>query len=64
MAPKYPNVSVPAGDANAYAIVGSVQVALRRAGVPASEIADFTREAQSGDYANLLQTAKRWVDFG
>lgn len=64
MAPKYPNVSVPAGDGNAYAIVGSVKQALKRAGVPAAEVSTFVDEAMSGDYDNLLQTAMRWVDFG
>jgi len=62
--PKYPNVSVRlAGhDGNAFAIMGRVRGASRRAGVPEEELDRFTKEAQSGDYNNVLQTAMKWVD--
>jgi hypothetical protein len=29
--------------------------------VPDSEVAEFTKEATSGDYDNLLQTCMRWI---
>jgi hypothetical protein len=61
---KYPNVHVQLSgqDGNAFAIMGAVQKALRRHGVPQEEIAKYTEESMSGDYDNLLQTAMRWVD--
>lgn len=61
---KYPDIRVPAGDGNAFAIIGSVQAALRRAGVSQDEIKKFQKEATSGDYYNVLRTAMEWVDFG
>ena len=61
---KYPNVEVQLSgeDGNAFAIMGAVQKALRRAGVDAEEIAKYKEESMSGDYDNLLQTAMRWVN--
>lgn len=60
---KHPEVTVQlsGSDGNAFAIIGSVQKALRRAGVPGDEIAEFVAEAKSGDYDNVIQTAMRWV---
>lgn len=48
-------------DGNAYAILARVRTALRRADVPKDETERFQREATSGDYDHLLQTAMRWV---
>lgn len=64
MEPKYPNITVKlvGEDGNAFAILGRVAHALRRAGVSADEIANFRKEATSGDYDHLLQTCMRWVD--
>jgi hypothetical protein len=61
---KYPNVKVQlvGQDGNAFFIIGRVAQALRRAKVPADEVKQFTDEATSGDYDNVLQTAMRWVD--
>jgi hypothetical protein len=60
---KYPDVHVQlsGSDGNAYAIMGAVSTALRRAGVPAEEIAKYKTESMSGDYDNLLVTAMQWV---
>lgn len=60
---KYPNIEVQltGKDGNAYAIMGAVEGALRRAGVPAEEIEEYKEESMSGDYDNLLVTAMRWV---
>jgi len=62
--PKYPDVEVQltGEDGNAFAIMGAVGKALRRAGVSKEEIDQFNKEAMSGDYDNLLQTAMKWVD--
>lgn len=61
---RYPDIHVQlSGESgNAFAILGAVRRALRRAQVPAGEIEAFTEEAKSGDYDRLLQTAMRWVD--
>ena len=61
--PKYPDITVQltGNDGNAFAILGAVQRAMRRFGVPAEEVAAFYTEATSGDYNHLLQTAMRWV---
>ena len=53
-------VELTGGDGNAYAILGAVGQALRRAG-HAGDIAEFLDEATSGDNDQLLQTCMRWV---
>jgi hypothetical protein len=60
---KYPDVEVQltGNDGNAFAIMGAVSKALRRAGVEKSEIDEYMSESMSGDYDNLLRTAMRWV---
>ena len=64
MTPKYPDISVQLSgqDGNAFAIIGSVSKALRRADVPKDEIQQFVKEATSGDYDNVIQTAMKWVE--
>lgn len=61
--PKYPEIVVPllGEDGNAFAIMGTVTRALRRGGVSAEEISQYSKEATSGDYNNLLTTTARWV---
>jgi hypothetical protein len=63
MDPKYPDVQVQLSgeDGNAFFIIGRVRAALRRAGVESKECDEFSNEAMSGDYDNVLQTAMRWV---
>jgi hypothetical protein len=60
---KYPDIEVQltGEDGNAFFILGSVQKALRRAGVDAEEVNAFYAEATSGDYDHLLQTCMEWV---
>lgn len=60
---KYPDVHVQltGHDGNAYAIMGAVSSALRRAGVSGEEIKEYTAQSMSGDYDNLLRTAMSWV---
>jgi hypothetical protein len=53
-------VELTGRDGNAYAILGAVGQALRRAG-HAGDIAEFLEEATSGDNDQLLQTCMRWV---
>jgi len=61
---KYPNITVElcGHDGNAYSIIGRVTRELRRNDVSQEEIELFKKEAMSGDYDNVLQTAMRWVD--
>lgn len=61
---KYPEVHVQLSgrDGNAFAILGAVQEAMRRAGISVEERNAFYNEATSGDYDNLLRTAMRWVE--
>jgi hypothetical protein len=49
-------------DGNAFAVLGAVQQALREAGVDREEIAEFIREATTGDYDDLLMTVLAWVE--
>lgn len=61
---KYPevNVSLVGEDGNAFAILGRVQKALRRAGVPKEELDAYFAEATSGDYDHLLRVTMEWVN--
>lgn len=49
-------------DGNAYAIMGTVQKALRKAGAPKEDIDAYLAESMSGDYSHLLATACEWVE--
>lgn len=64
MQPKYPDIRVKlvGEDGNAFAILGRVQRALRKAKLPAEEVTAFFTEATSGDYDHLLRTCMKWVD--
>lgn len=61
---KYPQITVQLSgeDGNAFSILGRVQKALRRGGVPQDEIKQYLDDAMSGDYDHLLQTTMRWVE--
>ena len=60
---KYPEIEVQlmGNDGNAFAIMGAVRKALKRANVSTDEIAEYTKQSQSGDYNNLLRVAMSWV---
>jgi len=62
--PKYPNIEVELSgkDGNAFAILGRVKTAMRKANVPVADITEFLSEAMAGDYDDLLQTCMRWVE--
>ena len=61
---RYPEIEVEliGHDGNAFAVLGRVQKAMRRAGVSKEERDEFLAEAMSGDYDHLLQTVTRWVE--
>jgi hypothetical protein len=66
-APKYPaavvriDLSGPHG--NAFAILSKAFSALKAAGAPQADLDAYRKEATAGDYANLLEVTRRWVDF-
>lgn len=49
-------------DGNAFAILGRVALALKRAGVSKEERNEYFNEATSGDYDNLLHVTASWVN--
>jgi len=63
MEPKYTDVTVQltGRDGNAFSILGAVRKALRRAGHE-DAADDFFKEATTGDYNHLLQTAMKFVN--
>jgi cobalamin biosynthesis protein CbiG len=60
---KFPHVEVElvGRDGNAFAILGAVTKALRRANVSKEDIDAYQADATSGDYDNLLQVTLRTV---
>jgi hypothetical protein len=60
---KYPEIEVElvGHDGNAFAIIGRVSQALRKAG-HGDQVKQFQTEAMSGDYDNVLRTCMKWVD--
>lgn len=61
--PRYPDIHVQLSgeDGNAFFIIGRVRKALREAGVSSAECDEFSNEAMSADYDNVLLTCMRWV---
>jgi hypothetical protein len=57
---KHPEITVEliGNDGNAFAIMGAVSKALRRAGI---DPAPYLEEAKSGNYDHLLETTMSWV---
>lgn len=62
--PRYPWISVQltGQNRNAFNLLGLVRRGLNDAGVSKEELAQFQREATSGNYDHLLQTCVRWVN--
>lgn len=48
-------------DGNAFMVLGLVDRALHKAGATKEERKEFTDEAMSGDYENLLKVVGEWV---
>ena len=61
--PKFPEIEVQLSgeDGNAFAIMGAVSKAMRRAGRSQAEIDEYMTESTSGDYDNLLRVAMQTV---
>ena len=61
MTPKHPEIRVPmvGEDGNAFAIMGRVTRAMRRAGLPPEEVAAFRDEATAGTAASGTRPRSR-----
>lgn len=57
-----PKVRLTGQDGNAFAVLGKVIGALKKAGYSKEEVDEFKKEAMSGDYNHLLATAMKWAD--
>ena len=64
MQPKYPDIQIElvGTDSNAVAILSKVTHAIRGKNSK-NEMAEFQKEAMSGDYDNLLQTCMKWFNI-
>lgn len=49
-------------DGNAFAIIGAVTKAMKRAGCEQAAIDVYKMQAMAGDYDNLLSVTQDWVD--
>jgi len=56
------DVQLVGNDGNAFAIMGAVQKALKKAGASELEVKEYLDESMSGDYDNLLRVATNWVN--
>jgi len=56
-----PTVRLVGEDGNAYAIMGRVTSALRRAGFDNEVVKTYQKEATSGDYDHLLRVTLSYV---
>lgn len=63
--PRYPHIIVTLtnNDGNAFGILGAVRRALRKGGVPETEVSAFYKEATEGDYDHLLVTVMKYVSI-
>jgi hypothetical protein len=58
-----PQVELIGQDGDAFAIMGTVSKALRRAGADKEYIEQYTNAATSGDYDNLLQVTMEYANI-
>ncbi len=56
------SVQLTGNDGNAFAIMGSVKSALKKAGATQEQIDEYMKASMSGDYDNLLRVACDWVE--
>lgn len=61
---RFPDIQVQltGNSGNAFAILGQVTKALRRAGVDKDTRDEYIEEATAGDYNDLLVVTTKWVD--
>ena len=58
-----PTVKLIGEDGNAFHILGKVRKVLQDAGYTEEELEEFTLQATSGDYSNLLGVCMQWVNI-
>ena len=56
-----PTVKLIGEDGNAFAIMGTVAKALKKAGFSQEHIAKYYEESSSGDYDNLIRVAMKYA---
>jgi hypothetical protein len=54
-------VQLSGNDGNAFAVMGAVKTALKKAGATREELDEYLKDSMSGDYDNLLRVAAKWV---
>ena len=59
---KKPVVRLIGEDGNAFAILGKVTKAMKRAGYSQDEVKEYQAKAMSGDYDHLLAVTMEYVD--
>ena len=57
-----PRVKLIGKNGNAFFMMGTVGVALRKAGYSKEEIDQFFAEAETGDYDHLFRTCMKWCE--
>jgi hypothetical protein len=57
-----PTVKLIGQNGNAFAIMGNIKRALKRAGADKEYIDDYIKEATSGDYNHLLSVSMKYVN--
>ena len=57
-----PTVKLVGKDGNAFAIMGRVKNALKKAGADEEYIKKYLDESMAGDYDNLLATAMKYAE--
>jgi len=58
-----PIIIIDKQNGNAFAIIGAVNKALKRAGADLEYINKYKKEAMAGDYNNLLCITMKYVEF-
>ena len=59
---KTPTVKLAGEDGNAFAIMGKVSGALRKAGADKEYVDEYLNKSMSGDYDHLLGVAREYVN--
>ena len=55
-------VKLSGNDGNAFAIMGSVRNALKKAGATKEQLDQYTMDSIIGDYQNVLRVASRYLN--
>ena len=57
-----PTVKLSGTDGNAFALLGKMRGALKKAGWKVDQVEAFFKEATAGDYDHLLQTCMKYAE--